>query len=85
MTDVAELVVLGQEALLLSVVVVLPVLAVAALVTLITSVLQSATQAQDATLGHLPRLVAVALVVGLTGPWIGGQILAFTQKVLGSG
>lgn len=85
MADVSELVVLGQEALLLSVVVVLPVLGVAALVTLVSAVLQSATQAQDTTLSHLPRLVAIALVLGLTGPWIGSELLAFTQKVLGHG
>jgi flagellar biosynthesis protein FliQ len=83
--EAAELVVLGQEALFLSVVLVLPILAAAALVTLASAVLQSATQAQDPTLSHLPRLIAVVLVVGLTGPWIGSQVLAFTQRAFGAG
>ncbi len=47
---------LGQEALLLAVAVSLPVVAIAALVGLLVAVLQAATQVQDVTLGHLPRL-----------------------------
>ena len=52
---------LAREALLLAVAVSLPVVAVAALIGLIVAVLQAATQVQDATLGHLPRLLEVAV------------------------
>jgi type III secretion HrpO family protein len=79
----SELVALSQQALLLSVAVALPVVGVAALVGLVVSVLQAATQVQDQTLGHLPRLLAVAAVLVGVGPWIGSQIAEFAVRALG--
>ena len=76
---------LGQEALLLAVAVSLPVVAIAALVGLIVAVLQAATQVQDATLGHLPRLLVVALVLALMAPWMGSEIASFAQRAFRGG
>jgi len=81
----AELVTLSQQALLLSIAVALPVVGAAALVGLVVSVLQAATQVQDYTLGHLPRLVAVVAVLVATGPWIGSQIAEFAVRAFGGG
>ena len=55
----------------------LPVLAVAALVGLVVAALQAASQIQDPTLAHLPRLVAVVAAVALLGPWMGHEVAAF--------
>ena len=85
MPNVAELTALAQEALLLSVVVSLPVVAVAALVGLIVAVLQAATQVQDFTLAHLPRVVVVSIVLVIAGPWIGAQIAGFAARVFSGG
>lgn len=71
---------LGQEALIVSLVVSLPVVALAALVGLLVAVLQAATQVQDITLAHLPRLVVVAVALALIGPWMGAQIAAFATR-----
>src|SRR5262249_39965721 len=49
----------AQHALLLSLAVVLPVLAVAAVVGLVVAAFQAASQIQDPTIAHLPRLLAV--------------------------
>lgn len=68
---------LGESAVLLAIVVSLPVVAVAALVGALVSALQAATQLQDATLAHLPRLLAVALAVVVAGPWMGSEIARF--------
>jgi len=76
---------LGQEALLLAVAVSLPVVAVAALVGLLVAVLQAATQVQDATLGHLPRLLVVAVVLALMAPWMGSEIAAFALRAFHGG
>ena len=76
---------LGQEALLLAVAVSLPVVAIAALVGLLVAVLQAATQVQDATLAHLPRLVVVALVLALMAPWMGAQIATFAARAFHGG
>jgi type III secretion HrpO family protein len=76
---------LGQEALILSLLVSLPVVGLAALIGLFVAVLQAATQIQDVTLSHLPRLVVVALALAVLGPWMGAQIAAFASSVLGLG
>lgn len=71
----------AQQALLLVVAVSLPVLAVAAIVGLVTAALQAASQVQDPTLAHLPRLLAVVAALALLGPWMGHGIAAFAAQV----
>ena len=46
---------------------------------------QAATQVQDITLAHLPRLLAVALALVLLGPWMGAQIADFASRLLVGG
>lgn len=72
----------AQQALLLSVAVTLPVLGVAAVVGLVVAAFQAASQVQDPTLAHLPRLLAVVAALVLVGPWMGAQIGAFAERVL---
>lgn len=72
----------AQNALLLSVAVALPVLAVAALVGLVVAVFQAASQIQDPTIAHLPRLLAVVAALIVAGPWMGSQIGAFAERML---
>lgn len=79
----SELTALSQQALLLSIAVALPVVGAAALVGLVVSVLQAATQVQDQTIGHLPRLLAVVAVLVAAGPWMGAQIAEFAARALG--
>ncbi len=74
----------AQQALLLVVAVSLPVLAVAALVGLVTAALQAASQVQDPTLSHLPRLVAVVAAMALLGPWMGHEVAVFAQQMFAS-
>ncbi|MES1183480.1 MAG: type III secretion system export apparatus subunit SctS [Myxococcales bacterium] len=83
MPSLGDLTTLGQQALLLSVAVALPVVGAAALIGLVVSVLQAATQIQDHTLGHLPRLLVVVAVLVATGPWIGAQIAEFAVRAFG--
>jgi type III secretion HrpO family protein len=83
MASLGDLTTLGQQALLLSVAVALPVVGAAALIGLLVSVLQAATQIQDHTIGHLPRLLVVVAVLAATGPWIGSQIAEFAVRAFG--
>ena len=55
---------------------------VAATVGLFVAALQAATQIQDPTIAHLPRVVAVTATIALLGPWMGVQIAAFAERVL---
>ena len=80
MTSLADLAGLGQNALLLALLVSLPVVGIAALVGLVVAAFQAATQLQDATIAHLPRLVAVALALALLGPWMGSEIAGFAVE-----
>jgi flagellar biosynthetic protein FliQ len=80
MTSLGDLVGLGVSALLVSLLVSLPVVGIAALVGLVVAAFQAATQLQDATIAHLPRLVAVALALVVLGPWMGSEIAGFALE-----
>ncbi|MBX3187380.1 MAG: flagellar biosynthetic protein FliQ [Labilithrix sp.] len=72
----------AQNALMLSLAVVLPVIGVAAVVGLIVAAFQAASQIQDPTIAHLPRLLAVVVALVILGPWMGAQIGAFAERML---
>jgi|HubBroStandDraft_6_1064221.scaffolds.fasta_scaffold1282443_1 type III secretion HrpO family protein len=71
----------AQQALLLVVAVTLPVLAVAAVVGFVVAALQAASQIQDPTLSHLPRLLAVTVALAILGPWMGHEVAAFAAEM----
>jgi type III secretion HrpO family protein len=71
----------AQQALLLVVAVSLPILGVAAVVGLVVAAFQAASQIQDPTLAHLPRLLAVVAALALLGPWMGHEVAAFAAQV----
>lgn len=75
----------AQQALVLVLAVSLPVLGVAALVGLVVAAFQAASQIQDPTLAHLPRLLAVAAALALLGPWMGHALAAFAEQMLAAG
>lgn len=84
MPSLAALTELGEKAVLLAIAVSLPVIGVAALVGALVSALQAATQLQDATLSHLPRLLVVSLALVVMGPWMGAEIAHFALEVFAS-
>lgn len=71
----------AQQALLLMLAVSLPVLAVAAVVGLLVAAFQAASQIQDPTLSHLPRLLAVIAALAVLGPWMGHEVAVFAQQM----
>lgn len=81
----AELVVLGQQALFLALLLSLPPLAAALLAGLVTATMSAFTQIQDSSLAHLPRLVAVALTLALLAPWMSDQITTFATQAFSGG
>ena len=58
----------------------LPLMAMLA-VGLVVSVLQALTQVQEPTVAFLPKLVAMALVLLLSGPAIGGAMRAYADDL----
>ena len=83
--DVPTLVGSAQQALMLSLAVAMPALGVAAAVGLVVAVLQAATQVQDPTISHLPRLLGVAAALAVFGPWMGRQLVAFAMRMFSGG
>jgi type III secretion HrpO family protein len=71
----------AQQALFLVLAVSLPALGIAAVVGLLVAALQAASQVQDPTLAHLPRMLAVIAALALLGPWMGHQVAAFAQQM----
>ncbi|MGH7439631.1 MAG: flagellar biosynthetic protein FliQ [Polyangiaceae bacterium] len=72
----------AQQGLWVALVVSLPVLVAAALVSLVAAALQAASQIQDPTLSHLPRLLAVLTALAIAGPWMAHEVGAFAEHVL---
>ena len=58
-----------------------PVVLVAMVVGVGIALVQALTQIQEITLTFVPKIVAIMLVVALTGPFIGGQISTFTNVI----
>ncbi|MFZ5891332.1 MAG: type III secretion system export apparatus subunit SctS [Myxococcota bacterium] len=85
MPSLDGLTMMGQDALVLALLVSLPAVAIAALIGLVVAALQAATQIQDATISHLPRLLAVTLALILVGPWMGAHIAAFAVRAFQGG
>jgi len=75
----------AQEALLLVVAVSLPVLGAAAVVGFMTAAFQAASQIQDPTLAHLPRVLAVVTALVLFGPWMGREVATFAAQMFVAG
>ncbi len=72
----------AQEALWLAGAVSLPVLALAAAVGLVVAAFQAASQLQDPTAAHLPRLVVVVIALALLGPWMAREIKTYATRTI---
>jgi type III secretory pathway component EscS len=59
----------------------LPVVAIAAVVGLVVAAFQAASQIQDPTIAHLPRLLAVIVGLALLAPWMGRELSAFAERM----
>ena len=61
-----------------------PILLSSLLVGLIVAMFQAATQINEMTLSFVPKLMVVAAVLIVAGPWMLRQIMGFTQKLITS-
>ena len=81
MTD--ELVVyLGQETLKTAAMISAPILVSALAIGLVISILQAITQINEATLTFIPKIIIVAIVIVVTGPWMLDVMSRFTINLL---
>ena len=59
-----------------------PILGVAMLVGLTVSLIQTITSLQDQTMTFVPKILAIAAVVGVGLPWILSQLMTFLTLIL---
>lgn len=60
----------------------LPMLAVSLVVGVVLSVLQAATQIQEATLTFVPKIVAMFLALIVAFPWLMNKMIVFTRELM---
>ena len=58
-----------------------PILLVALVIGLAVSVFQAVTQIQEQTLSFIPKIVGMAVLVVVAGPWMLGQLINWTQQL----
>jgi flagellar biosynthesis protein FliQ len=72
---------LATQAMNVAFKVAMPLLLAGLVVGLIVSVFQAVTQIQEQTLSFIPKIVAIAAVLVILGPWMLGQILSYTADL----
>ena len=72
---------LAMDAITLSLKIALPMLMVGLVVGLVISVFQAVTQIQEQTLAFIPKVLALVAVIAIGGPWMLGQLEAYTQAL----
>ncbi len=75
---------IGQHALYVAMLVAAPMLLTALAVGLLIGVIQAATQINEMTLSFIPKLIAMALVGLVTGPWMLRVLVQFTHQLITS-
>jgi flagellar biosynthesis protein FliQ len=58
-----------------------PVLLTALLVGFLISLFQAATQIQEQTLSFVPKMIAVAIALLVSGNWVLQEMVSFTQSL----
>jgi flagellar biosynthesis protein FliQ len=72
---------IGLDAMLLAAKLCAPVLVTALVVGFAVSLLQSITQIQEVTLSFVPKAIAVAVALLVSGHWMISEAVSFTQEL----
>ncbi len=77
----SEIIALAVATLKLALFLSLPTLLVGMIVGLLISIFQATTQINEMTLSFVPKILAVAVVLILTLPWMMNEMIDFTKYV----
>jgi len=72
----------GQHAMYVAMLVAAPLLLTALAVGLLVGVIQAATQINEMTLSFIPKLMAMAVVALVSGPWMLRVLVQFTRQLI---
>ena len=73
---------LGQEALMIVMLVSAPMLGLGLLVGLMVSVFQATTSIQEQTLAFIPKIIAVFVAILIFGPWMLRIMVEYVTRIL---
>jgi len=76
--DVTEI---ATQTMMVAAKVAAPILLTALLVGFLISLFQAATQIQEPTLSFVPKMIAVAVALLITGNWVLASLVDFTQNL----
>ena len=74
----------GRHALEMTLMLAAPLLLTALAVGLLVGIFQAATQINEMTLSFIPKLLAMAAMLALTGPWMIRQLVEYTRGLIES-
>jgi flagellar biosynthesis protein FliQ len=80
--DAQQVFTFGQQGLYTLMLVAAPILIVVLLVGVVISVIQAATQINEATLSFVPKVVAAVLTLAVAGPWMMTTLVEYIQRTL---
>ena len=72
---------LGQEALKTTALLSTPLLASALIIGLAVSIFQALTQINESTLSFIPKMLVIAIVIALGGPWMLDTMTSYTTNL----
>ena len=75
---------IGRHALEMTLLLAAPLLLVALTTGLIVGAFQAATQINEMTLSFIPKLIAMATMLMLAGPWMLKMLVAYTRDLIQS-
>jgi flagellar biosynthetic protein FliQ len=80
--DAQQVFTFGQQGLYMMMLVAAPILIVVLLVGVVVSVIQAATQINEATLSFVPKVIAAVLTLAVAGPWMMTELVEYIQRTL---
>ncbi|MDO9352795.1 MAG: flagellar biosynthesis protein FliQ [Solirubrobacteraceae bacterium] len=72
---------IGEKALTITLTLALPLLVVGLVVGVFISIIQAVTQIQEQTLSFVPKLLALAAVLVVGGPWMVDVLTQYTRDL----
>jgi flagellar biosynthesis protein FliQ len=75
---------LATQAMGLALKISLPLLGVGLIVGVLISIVQAVTSIQEQTLSFIPKVLAMAAVLVIGGPWMLNQLLSYTSELWSS-
>jgi flagellar biosynthesis protein FliQ len=75
---------LAQSAIMLILILAGPVLLISLVIGLIISLIQAATQINEATMTFIPKIIGIVAVLLILGSWMLQQLIVFTSNIFNS-